>query len=94
MSKETKKLIVKLILIVFVSIQILSVISCGRVCPDDKSVFIVKKVIQRSGQNPNITTYYVKMPDETDLGSVSFWFADSVEKYRVGDTLEMGKSDR
>lgn len=54
--------------------------------PSKPCVFIVKEVVQVKG---GMQKYKVEMPDDedTNMGSTSFYFADSIGKFNAGDTL-------
>jgi len=75
----------------FISVIFL-LVSCGeRTYPVTTSQFIITDIVSRDGQLEHLTTYHVQMPDNTNLGSIDFWFSDSIGKYNVGDIVEFNK---
>lgn len=48
--------------------------------------FVVVEVRDRSGMQ-SMTTYKVRMLDESGLGTTDFWMVDTIGKYNLGDAL-------
>lgn len=86
---KRRKLISRTAICLYLVLAVVLMTSCNdkKTWSDTPNKFIVTKVIQREGQNSEIATYKVEMPDETSLGNTEFWFADSVGLYKVGDVL-------
>ena len=81
----------KTIAVLFSLIILLSCVGCGdKTYPSEPSIVIVKKTTTCKG---GMQRYKAFLPDEenTDMGSLTIFFADSIGKFSPGDTLCFSK---
>lgn len=54
----------------------------------DNNKFVVTQVLKRKGMI-KMTSYQLLMLDASGLGETTFWVVDSLDKYQIGDRLEL-----